>query len=173
MDESGPQEIIPPADWQTAQYGVRLLYESGVEVVHAHIPGHNDITFYGKDGVVQVDRGRIEVTIGGRTIKKGEMPLRDQLDRVEKEFLPQPKVQLYRSADHLDDWLTATRSRKPPICDVETGARTANVCNLVNLAYYYGQPMKWDPSRETFVGGTGDASWLDVAHRTPWAAGTS
>jgi predicted dehydrogenase len=79
MDESGPQEIIPPADWQTAQYGVRLRYASGIEVVHAHLPGHNDITFFGKDGVVQVDRGRITVTISGRTIKKGEMPLRDQL----------------------------------------------------------------------------------------------
>jgi len=168
MDESGPCEIIPPADWQTAQYGVRLRYESGVEVVHARVPGHNDITFFGKDGVVQVDRGRITVTIGGRTIEKGEMPLRDQLDRVEKEFLADAKVRLYRSADHLSDWLTAIGSRKQPICDVKIGASTANVCNLVNLAYYHGQTMKWNPSRETFAGGTGDKRWLDIPHRAPW-----
>jgi len=166
MDESGPCEIVPPADWRTAQNGVRMRYESGIELVHA--PGRNDITFVGKDGVVQVDRGRIEVTIGGRTIQKGEMPLRDQLDRVEKEFLPQPKVQLYRSTDHLSDWLTAIRSRRKPVCDVETGARTATVCHLVNLAYYHGQPMKWNPAREKFAGGTGDKSWLDVPHRAPW-----
>ena len=66
MDGSGPCEFTPPADWQTAQSGVRMRYESGVELIHARVPGHNDITFYGKEGVVQVDRGRIEVTIGGK-----------------------------------------------------------------------------------------------------------
>jgi len=168
MDGSGPDEIIPPADWQTAQYGVRLRYKSGVEVVHAHLPGHNDITFFGKEGMVQVDRGRITVTIGGRTVEKGEMPLRDQLDRVEKEYLQDAKVRLYRSTDHLSDWLTAIRSRKKPICDVEVGASTANLCNLVNLAYYHGQTMKWNPASEKFTDGTGDDHWLDVSHRTPW-----
>jgi len=35
MDESGPNEIIPPPDWQKAQNGVRLLYADGVEVLIA------------------------------------------------------------------------------------------------------------------------------------------
>jgi predicted dehydrogenase len=165
MDDSGPLEILPPADWQTVQNGVRLHYEHGVEVVHT---AGNGINFFGQDGSVRVDRGRIDVTIAGHTIDKGELGLRDQLDRVEKEFLPHPKVQLYRSADHLNDWLTAIRSRKKPICDVGIGARTATVCHLVNLAYYHGQPMKWNPAREKFAGGTGDPSWLDVPHRAPW-----
>jgi predicted dehydrogenase len=168
MDGSGPCEFTPPADWQTAQYGVRMRYENGVELVHARVPGHNDITFYGADGVVQVDRGRIEVTIGGKTIPKGDGPLRHQLDRLEEDYLAEAKIQLYRSADHLSDWLTAVRSRKKPICDVEIGASTANLCNLVNLAYYHGQTMKWDPARQEFVGGTGDKDWLDIPHRTPW-----
>ncbi len=166
MDASGPVEILPPTDWQTAQNGVRMRYANGIALLHA--PGKNDITFFGQDGVVQVDRGRISVTIGGRSIEKGEMPLRDQLDRIEKEFLPNPKVKLYRSADHLADWLAAIRSRKQPICDVETGARTATVCHLVNLAYYHGQPMKWNPAREKFTGGTGDESWIDIPHRPEW-----
>ena len=166
MDDSGPGEIIPPAGWQTALNGVRMRYDNGIELIHA--PGKNDITFFGQEGVVQVDRGRIAVTIGGRTIEKGDLPLREQLDRVEKEFLQHAKVKLYRSTDHQGDWLTAIRSRQQPICDVETGARTATVCHLVNLAYYHGQPMKWNPAREKFIGGTGDPSWLDVSHRAPW-----
>jgi len=168
MDGSGPCEFTPPTDWSTAQFGARMRYASGVELVHARVPGHNDITFFGKEGVVQVDRGRITVTIGGRTIDKGEMPLRDQLDRVEKEFLPNPQVRLYRSDDHLSDWLAAVRSRKQPVCDVEVGASTANLCNLVNLAYYHGQPMKWNPSRQVFAEGAGDERWLDIPHRAPW-----
>lgn len=168
MDESGPVEINPPADWQTAQFGVRLAYANGVIMNHARVPGHNDITFFGKAGTLQVDRGRISVTIGGKTIAQADS-LREQLDRLEKEFLADAKVQLYRSNDHLNDWLAAIRSRKAPICDVETGARTATVCHLVNLAYYHGQPMKWDPVGESFEAGTGDQAWLDVAHRRPWA----
>ena len=166
MDETGPCEFIPPANWETAQNGVRMRYANGVGLVHS--PGKNDVTFFGEHGVVQVDRGRIEVTIGGRTIKRDELGLRDQLDRVEKEFLADAKVRLYRSDDHLNDWLGAIRSRKQPVCDVETGARTASVCNLVNLAYYHGKPMKWNPSHEKFIGDTGDASWIDVPHRAPW-----
>lgn len=164
MDESGPLEIIPTADWQSARNGVRLRYENGIEVVHV---SGNGIMFVGKDGVVQVDRGRIKVTIGGRTIEKGDMTLGDQLDGVEKELLLGPKAQIYRSADHLDDWLDAIRSRKNSICDVETGARTTTACHLVNLAYYHGQPMKWNPSREKFGAGIGDPRWLNVAHRAP------
>ena len=171
MDGSGPVEITPPADWQTAQFGVRMRYANGVELVHARVPGHNDITFFGADGVVQVDRGRITVTVGGRTLEGGQMPLLDQLDRVEKEFLSNPKIRLYRSTDHLADWLSSMRSRKQPICDVAIGASTANLCNLVNLAYYHGQPMKWNPARETFASGTGDKRWLDVPHRAPWTVG--
>ena len=168
MDGSGPVEIAPPSDWRTAQFGVRMRYASGIELVHARVPGHNDITFFGKDGVVQVDRGRITVTVGGRTMERDGIPLLDQLDRIEKEFLGDAKVRLYRSGDHLGDWLDAIRSRKPPICDVAIGASTANLCNLANLAYYHGQSMKWDPARQSFTGGTGSKAWLDVPHRDPW-----
>ena len=90
MAESGPLEIVPPADWQSARNGLRLRSENGIEVVHA---AGNRTAFVGNDGAVQVDRVRIKVTIGGRTLEKGDMTLRDQLDGVEKEFLPDPKVQ--------------------------------------------------------------------------------
>lgn len=166
MDESGPVEIIPPADWATAQNGVRLRYANGIMV--NHVDGKGGIQFFGEHGMVDVDRNRISVTVGKIKIEKDDQTLTNQLDRVEKEFLPQPKVRLYNSQNHLGDWLTAIRSRKKPICDVETGARTATVCHLVNLAYYHGQTMKWNPAREKFTDGTGDVSWLDVSHRAPW-----
>jgi hypothetical protein len=42
------------------------------------------------------------------------------------------------------------------------------VCHLVNLAYYHGQKLKWDPKAEQFTGGTGNKAWLNVPHRDPW-----
>ena len=170
MDASGPEEITPPADWKTAQFGVRLRYKDGVELVHARLPGHNDITFYGQTGTVQVDRGRISATIGGASFDKGELSLTAQLDRIERELLRDAKVRLYRSNDHASDWISAMRNRTQPICDVEVGARTLAVCHLVNLGYYHGQRMKWDPAQECFVEGQGESQWLDVPHRAPWTA---
>jgi hypothetical protein len=83
-------------------------------------------------------------------------------------MLPENAVRLYRSNNHLSDWLTSIQTRKPPICDVETGQRTATVCNLVNLAYFHGKLIKWDPVKEQFVDGTGENAWLTREYRQPW-----
>jgi hypothetical protein len=84
------------------------------------------------------------------------------------ELLPANPVRLYKSTDHSGDWLNSIRTRKPPICDVEIGARTVTVCHLVNLCYYHGQPLKWDPKTEKFVDGTGKPEWLTREYRQPW-----
>ena len=161
MDDSGPVQVIPPPDWEKAQSGVRLLYAQGTEVIHT--PG-NGIWFYGTDGKVYVNRGKFELWKGSE--QKASSP--KDCDAVAAEYLTNAKVRLYKSDDHKGDWLTCLHSRKRPICDVELGAHTVIVCHLVNLAYYHGQEMKWDPKKENFVGGMGDASWLDVTHREPW-----
>ncbi|MBI4663544.1 MAG: Gfo/Idh/MocA family oxidoreductase [Verrucomicrobia bacterium] len=160
MDDSGPVEITPAENPQ-ANHGVRLKYASGIEVRHENGPG---VTFFGSEGKIMVNRGRFELTIG--ETKKAESTR--QLDAVEKEFLADAKVRLYKSEDHKADFLASMRTRKPPICDVEVGARTVTVCHLVNLAYYNHQRMKWNPAKEQFVEGAGDPKWLDVPHRDPW-----
>ena len=76
------------------------------------------------------------------------------------------KIKLYNSKDHKADWIDAIKKRSKPICDVEVGARTVMVCQLVNLAYYHNAHMKWDPKNMVFV--EGNAEWMDVPHRTPW-----
>ena len=161
MDESGPNEIIPPPDWQKAQSGVRLLYADGVEVIHKD---GNGIWFHGTDGKIHVNRGKFEFWKGP------EQKASDahECEAISKEYLADAKVHLYKSGDHKADWLECIRSRKRPICDVEVGEHTVNVCQLVNLAYYHGQRMKWDPKNRNFMGGSGKSEWLDVPHREPW-----
>ncbi len=148
MDNSGPVEIIP-ASTPNAHNGVKLIYANGVEVTHT---GGNGITFFGTEGKIYVNRGKFEATPAS----------------LDEAPIPAGGVHLYRSTDHQRDWLDSIRSRKPPICDVEIGARTVTVCHLVNLAYYHGQRMKWDPKKEKFTAGTGDKKWLDVPYRGPW-----
>src|SRR6266567_3547003 len=159
MDESGPSEILPASE-ANAQSGVRLIYANGVEVLHQ---AGNGVTFHGTEGRIYVNRGKFEFWLGAD--QKADSAAK--VDAIAAEYLTGNALRLYRSDDHKADWLSCVRHRKPPVADVEIGARTVTVCHLVNLAYYYGQRMKWDPRKEQFVGG-GDKRWLDVPHREPW-----
>ena len=79
-------------------------------------------------------------------------------------------VRLYESSNHIGDWLRCIYLRTRPICDVEVGARSVTVCQLVNLAYHHRQRFTWDPVRETFGFGTGNPAWLKIPfpYRAPW-----
>jgi len=85
-----------------------------------------------------------------------------------KELLPANAVRLYRSTNHISDWIKCMKSRQLPVCDVEIGQRSATVCNLVNLVYFHNQIIKWNPQTEKFVDGTGEAGWLTRDYRAPW-----
>jgi predicted dehydrogenase len=179
MDDSGPVEIFP-AEQPGAKRGVRYKYANGVEVIHKDGPG---VTFFGSEGKVIVNRGKFELWMGDQQ-KAGAIPkpppdnpeqkadrgklLAQDLEAVEKEYLAGAKIKLYKSSDHKSDWLNAIKNRAKPICDVEVGARSVTVCHLINLAYYHGQKMQWDPKKNDFVGHTGSREWLDVPHRDPW-----
>jgi len=160
MDDSGPAEIFP-ADKPEAQSGVRFTYAHGVEVIHK---SGNGVWFYGAEGKIFVNRGKFEFWLGEE--QKAKSP--SDCDAIAKEYLPEGSLRLYNSNSHSSDWLTCIKTRKTPICDVEVGARTVTVCHLVNLAYYHGQKLKWDPEKNQFSGGTGNKDWLDVPHRDPW-----
>ncbi len=169
-DESGPVEVIPPSEWQTAQAGGKLIYKDGVEVTHI---AENGVTFYGTDGEIYVNRGKFRMTLKGaekaKFMGKEDKPsLSEQLDAVEKEFLADAKVKLYASTDHKQDFLDAIKKRSKPICDVEIGARSVTACHLLNFAYYHGQKFQWNPATNTFAGGTGDAKWLTRDYRGAW-----
>lgn len=160
FDGSGPVEIIPPQK-PNAHEGVRLLYANGAEVTHK---GGNGVMFYGDKGKIYVNRGRFEVWLGDQQKAKDMGDIKQTMD----DLLPANAIRLYDSYDHLGDWLKSMRSRKRPICDVEIGASSATACNLVNIAYFYGKALKWDPAKEQFVGGTGDPKWLTREYRAPW-----
>ena len=159
-DESGPVEFFPAATPE-AQFGVRWRYANGREVTHQ--PG-NGITFYGDKGKIYVNRGKFQLWLGDQ-LKAETM---DSYAPLLKELLPANAVRLYHSTDQIADWIKCMKSRQLPVCDVETGQRSATVCNLVNLTYFHNQIIKWNPQQEAFADGTGEASWLTRDYRAPW-----
>jgi predicted dehydrogenase len=150
MDESGPVEIIPPED-PKANRGVRYIYANGVEMLHGDSGG---VLFIGTEGKILVNRGKFQAT----PESLGKEPLRDNA------------IRLYKSENHLKDFLDCMRTRKRPICDVEIGCRSVTVCHLGNIAYWTRLHLEWDPAKEKFKGPTAKeaSKWLDRTKRKPW-----
>ena len=94
MDDSGPVEIIPPAD-PKATRGVRYLYANGVEMIHGDSGG---VLFIGTEGKILVNRGKFEATPA--VARRGTAP--------------DNAIRLYKSYSHTKDFLDCMRSRKKP-----------------------------------------------------------
>lgn len=170
-DESGPVEVIAPADFSTAKFGAKLRYADGCELTH--VGAGKGASFFGADGEVHVNRGKIEVIKGGKIIakhwEKSDSPgLAPSLDLLEKEFLTDAKVKLVASPDHYANFVTAIRDRSQPITHEGIGASSVIACHLLNFAYYHGKNFKWNPAENTFADGTGDVSWLHTQYRGDW-----
>jgi predicted dehydrogenase len=169
-DDSGPVEILPPAQ-RDAKRGAVLVYADGVTVEHKDGFGAH---FYGTEGEVLVDRGSFVFKRGGQTIasftgKERETSCAAQVQKAERAFLKDAKVKLYVSKDHIWDFLDCVKSRKKPITSEQVGGRSVICCHLMNLAYYHGRKLRWDPAKFALVDGTGDPKWLTREYRQPWS----
>jgi predicted dehydrogenase len=147
-DRGGPTDVIPPED-PHAEHGVRIVYPSGVELIHAGPPG---ITFVGASGTIFVDRTH----------------LTSNPDSLLQEPLGDKDLHLPQRPSLIRDWLDCLKSRKRPLCDVEVGARSATVCHLANLAYWNRRRLRWDPAAWKITGDESAAAWLDRERRDPY-----
>ncbi|HYH57189.1 MAG TPA: Gfo/Idh/MocA family oxidoreductase [Anseongella sp.] len=153
MDNSGPVELIPPQD-RNAKRGLQFRYGNGVVMTHEDFGRGYAVEFNGTEGQLQVSRSFLETkpaSIATLTIKA-----RDK--------------HLYKSENHCRDWLNCIKSRELPICDVETGHRSASVCHIANIAYALGEPLTWDPVKERFNKGKAN-KLLGKKYRKPYDIG--
>jgi len=51
---------------------------------------------------------------------------------------------------------------------VETGHRTASVCNIINIAYELQRPLLWNPKTEQFTGDDAANMMLTRPYRGKW-----
>jgi len=151
MDDSGPVEFIPPTD-RNAVRGLRMIYENGIEMRHEDFGRGWAVRFEGTKGKIEVSRQFLESDIEGL---------------VEREIGANEK-QVYFSDNHYQDWIDAVKKRSNPICDAETGHRSASICNLANIAYQLGRPLTWDPRKEKFKGDREANSMRGKDYREPY-----
>ena len=149
-DDTGPVEIIPPDGKDVRRLTFR--YANGVNVYHTGRMDQWALVFYGTEGKIAVNRGKLQ-TWPESIIRKPTAP---------------DEVNLYQSPGHGADFLRSIRTRNSPVCNVEVGCRTMAVCHLGNIATWVRRPLKWDPVRERFIDDTEADRWLDRARRQPW-----
>lgn len=169
MDNSGPIEVHPPQD-PNAMEGAVLHYKRGVTVIHKSGFGAH---FFGSDGEVKVNRGRFEFwrngsKVAGFASREDGGSLDSVLRHVEQEYLKNARVQLYRSTNHITDFLDCVQSRKRPITNEEVGGRSAICCHLMNQSYYNHAVLKWKPKKMQFARNGGNPEWLTRDYRAPW-----
>jgi hypothetical protein len=132
MDNSGPVEVIPPdgKDYPNLTY----KYASGIVMTHENYGKPHGIQFNGTEGTIEIQRKKL-VT----------MP-----ESLKTKVIGGNDKRVYFSNNHYKDFMDAMRKRTKPIADVETGHRSATVCNIGNIAYEVKEPLKWDPAKEKF-----------------------
>jgi predicted dehydrogenase len=150
MDSSGPAEIYPEngKDIKMLTY----KYANSVTVVRDDTMKYRSVLFTGTEGEVEVSREFLKV--------KPESLARQRIGVNDIRFCV--------SENHYANWLECVRNRQTPICDVETGLRSATVCHLGIIAKKLGRPLKWDPAKERFVGDDEADRLLSRETRSPW-----
>ena len=157
-DETGPVEIEAKAEFPDrglfdvhttfraeALYagGVRLLMETGDPA---------GVRFEGDRGWIFVTRE--EVTASDPAVLKQEAG--------------EGETRLYRSNNHMKNFLECMRSRQDPVAPVEAGHRSNTICVLAHIAMKLGRKLRWDPKAERFLDDDEANNWLDYPHREPW-----
>ncbi|MEM8526931.1 MAG: Gfo/Idh/MocA family oxidoreductase [Bacteroidota bacterium] len=135
MDASGPVEYIPPSD-PKATRGMKYVYANGIEMYHEDFGRGWAVQFNGTEGKIEVSRRFLESDIEGLVDRK----------------IGANEERVYFSNSHTKNWLDCIKNRKQPICPAEIGHRTASICNISNIAYQLGRPLKWNPKKEKFKG---------------------
>jgi predicted dehydrogenase len=178
MDNSGPVEVLASAN----KSGCKLVYADGAYVEHK---GGFGVHFYGSNGEVLVNRGKFVLVVDGKivaqsgkydgpaTAESSAEPKRassteGEVQKAERAYLKDAKIQLYVSKNHISDFIECVRSRKKPVTSEIVGGHSAICCHLMNQSYYHNAGFKWDPAKCGFAGGTGDPQWLTRDYRSPW-----
>jgi len=158
-ERSGPTKIVNArvtwADhpiWNTAVgFYFECLYPSGVKlIVSNRLKG--GVTFEGSRGTVWANRGRHDAWPKS----------------ILNEKIAPDEIHLYRSDNHVRNFLDCVRSRREPVAPVEAGHRSISIAHLGNIAMKLKRNLEWDPVRERFPGDEEANRFLAHPMRGPW-----
>lgn len=162
-EHTGPVELSPIyADfpktgiWDAAtRYRIETTYANGVKVILQNTEGafRGGARWIGTDGWVWVDRGAFQT----------------EPKSLVKEKIGPEEINLYRSSNHIGNFLDCVQSRRPTITPAEVAHRSASLGHLSVIAITLGRPLRWNPEKEEFLNDDSANGLLGKAKRQPWS----
>ena len=156
MDGSGPRFVEGTAETAPGYYNTftkfdfKFTYANGITVT---MQNRNDgVTFYGEKGEIYVNRGKLS----------------SKPESILEEPLTANDIRLYKSDDHMQNWVDCIKSRELPITDVEIGHRSVSMCHIANICGHMKRKLEWDPEKEMFVNDPEANTMLDRPKREPY-----
>lgn len=157
-DHSGPIEIEAKGEFPARglfdvhqAFSAKALYANGVKLI-METGNPAGVRFEGDKGWVFVKRYELQASD----------------PKILHQNIGEDKINLYKSSNHMRNFLESMRSRKDPITPVEVGHRSNSICVLTHIAMKLKRKLHWDPQAEHFVNDEEANKWLDYPHRKPW-----
>jgi len=158
FDHTGPVEVkgtgkAPETGLWNAhtEYEVHCTYANGITM---RLCDKNPwgTRWIGDMGWVYVDRGKLDA----------------HPKSVLKEVIGPSEIHLYKSNDHLQNFLDCVKSRQQTITPCEIAHHSATVGHLALIAIETGRRIKWDPDKEQIIGDEEAARLLSRPMRSPY-----
>ena len=164
IDRTGPIEVSGEGVYPGAnelynvptEFDFNAKYKSGVIIRVANaarLPLGMGVTWYGENGWIHVDRGDVI------TASKPELI---------SEELGANKKALYKSDNHIGNFLECIRSHKETIAPAEIAHRSISVGLLGEIAMTTKQKIQWDPVKEQIISNAQASKMLMRQFRAPW-----
>jgi predicted dehydrogenase len=131
--------------------GATITWEHRLWSSHGQEGRSAAVAFYGDKGTLIVDRG------GWKVYGQSE------------SLSAQPGDLL---APHLRNFVDSVKSRRPPVCDLESGLVSSTLCHLGNIAYRVGRSVAMDPATGDILRDPAAQSLAGGREcRAPWSLG--
>lgn len=159
FDRTGPVSaegtgIIPDphALWDApTEYDVDCTYANGT-VMNVSSKHHGGTKWIGDEGWIYVNRGKTEASNPSLLEHK----------------ISDNETWLYKSTNHISNFLDCIRTRTETITPAEVAHRSASVGHLCNAAIYTGRKVNWDPELETVIDDDEASAMMFPTYRKPW-----
>ncbi len=130
----------------------------------------NGAVFVGTEGWVIVNYGKV-ITYPASMIHSVIGPNAKRIRDSALEEIPEglPKgFQQTLTAGHHQNWIRAIRSGSPVVDDIESAFRSDMVSQLADICIRTGEPVRWDPVKQTILGNETACAMMRKPMRSPW-----
>jgi len=91
------------------------------------------------------------------------------IERKVRRWEPGPGAKdVRKSPGHYEDWFHGIKTGEQTIMNIEAGVGVSDLCNLGNLAYLLGRPLKWDGAKREIIGDPVANRMLSRPQRYPY-----